>query len=236
MSYFTDGVRGGKAGYPGADSRIPPAGAAGQGAGFSNVIIYSVVPATMQLDNIGPLQIASGAPATLTVTAGTGTTLTSINGVTYVDLGVARAFRASGGSTAAATTIVLYGLDDWLQPMSEQLTGPGNSALTTATKAFRYVASGTASGNSTYPLAGIDAMSLTDQLALADTLAKDEQLPTVVTFWLGELEADLLRGEPVDASIALGQVLQDRLRSNANRRIVLESWFVNRYAHKSHRS
>ena len=94
----------------------------------------------------------------------------------------------------------------------------------------------TSSGNSTYPLAGIDAMSLTDQLALADTLAKDEQLPTVVTFWLGELEADLLRGEPVDASIALGQVLQDRLRSNANRRIVLESWFVNRYAHKSHRS
>ena len=87
-------------------------------------------------------------------------------------------------------------------------------------------------GDCDYPLSTVDAMNLTEQLALADKLAKEENLPSIVTHWLMELEQDLLQGKPVDASIGLGQVLQNRLRSNMNRRVALEAWFINRYANQ----
>ncbi len=81
-----------------------------------------------------------------------------------------------------------------------------------------------------FPLANVAAMTLTDQFALAETLAKDERLEAVVYFWLTELETALLRGEPVDASIELAQTLINRLRTNSSRRLALESWFIARFA------
>lgn len=83
-----------------------------------------------------------------------------------------------------------------------------------------------------FPLATIDQISITEQFVLAEKLAKDEALPAIVTYWLGELEGQLLRGVPVDVSIALGQTLLDHLRTNSNRRLALESWFIGRFAAK----
>jgi|GEM_PF-4868764 len=81
-----------------------------------------------------------------------------------------------------------------------------------------------------FPWHQVRQQSLAEQFALAETLAADDQLEAVVTHWLAELEADLLQGQPVDASIALGLQLVQRLRTNANRRLALESWFVSHHS------
>lgn len=148
---FTDGLRVGTAGYPG-DSRLAPASQE-VGAPVPPLYRYSVVPAALLTNNIAALQIVSGAPASFTISGATGTTTTTINGTSYVDLGVARSLRISGGSSAVVVSVSIYGLDDYFQPMSQTLSGPSGAAFTSTTKAFRYVASGTASGNSTGGLA-----------------------------------------------------------------------------------
>jgi len=80
-----------------------------------------------------------------------------------------------------------------------------------------------------FPWRDVQRLSLTEQFALAEKLAADDNLEAVITHWLAELEVDLLQGAPVDASIALGLELVTRLRTNANRKLALESWFIGQY-------
>lgn len=84
-----------------------------------------------------------------------------------------------------------------------------------------------AAGEGQVSLAELRSRSLAEQFALAEQLAADEALPAVIAGWLAELEQELLQGYPVSASIAAGLHLVDRVRSNSNRRLALESWLLN---------
>lgn len=77
-----------------------------------------------------------------------------------------------------------------------------------------------------YPLAELDMQSLSEQFAVAQALATDPAVESVVTGWLTELEQRLLQGYPVSASIAAGLTLVERLRTNSNRRLALEAWLL----------
>lgn len=148
MTHFSDGVRGGTAGLPEADSRRLPGNVTEYGAPISPRFFYSVVPNSSQLNNLAALQTASGLPASLSLTAGTGVTTTTINGVSYIDLGVARNIRVSGTVSTAAGQVTVRGLDIYQTPMTETRTTTQSAAITSLQKAFRYVSSITFSGNS----------------------------------------------------------------------------------------
>ncbi len=77
-----------------------------------------------------------------------------------------------------------------------------------------------------YTIESLRVMTVAELFAVADTLAKDEALPAIVTHWLQQLETELLQGKPVTATIATGYTLVDRLRSNINRRLALEWWLL----------
>lgn len=118
------------------------------GAPNSPIYAYQVTPATLQADNVAVLQTVSG--AIFTLAAGTSVTSTTVNGTTYYALDVARNLRATGGSVStAATLITVAGLDTYRQPMTETFTGPTGTAVTSTVKAFQYVRSITAAGNTT---------------------------------------------------------------------------------------
>lgn len=148
MTNFSDGVRIGNAGGLG-DTRtlpIPFSGGGIQGADISPIKMYSIVPVTSLTNNIAAYAVVSGANWTLA--AGTGVTSTSINGVTFYDLGVARCVQFTGsGASGVATLITLSGKDDYLQNMTQTLTGPTGTASVTTLKAFRYVAGAFSAGN-----------------------------------------------------------------------------------------
>lgn len=78
-----------------------------------------------------------------------------------------------------------------------------------------------------FPLAKIDLQTITEQFALADQLAHDDHLEAIIVSWLQALEAQLLRGDHVSARIHAAQRLLERTRTNANRRVALEAWFLN---------
>lgn len=149
MTHF-ESVRVGLAGYP-TDSRANPGTASANfGVPTSPIYCYTYVPAALLTNNLAAAQTVSGSPATFTLTASTGVTTTSINGVTYLDLGQERSIRATGASTAVtAVSITLSGLDDYQVPLTNTFTGPVSTATTESTKTFRYLQSATATGNST---------------------------------------------------------------------------------------
>lgn len=112
------------------------------------IYTYSVVPLTMQADNLVTAAIVTGAAVALTLVAGTGITSTTINGTTYYALDVARNLRATGNqTTVTATMITVVGLDTYFAPMTQTFTGPAGTAVTATTKTFKYIRSATASGN-----------------------------------------------------------------------------------------
>lgn len=116
------------------------------GVANSPVFVYDIVPTQLLNNNIAAAQTVSG--ALFTISGSTGTTTTTINGVNYIDLGVARSVTASGASSGTtAVDISVTGLDTYLQPMSQTFSGPTASALTQTTKTFRYVRAVAASGN-----------------------------------------------------------------------------------------
>lgn len=153
MTHFTDGLRIGAAGT-GTDSRGIPDQAGVQtpqlGVPTSQSYIYDVVPATIVANNIAAAQTASGAPATLTLSAGTSASVVTLrNGVSAIALDCARAVTISSVATVTAISFTINGYDDYQQAMTQTLTGPGSAATVTTTKAFRYITSITCSGNTT---------------------------------------------------------------------------------------
>lgn len=109
--------------------------------------VYSVVPLTLQTDNLVTAKIVTGSE-TLTLVAGTGITTTTINGSTYYVLDVPRNLRITGATVSVTATVVtVTGKDQYFQTMTETVTGPTGTAVTAGVKAFKYLLSATASGN-----------------------------------------------------------------------------------------
>lgn len=145
---FSDGVSLGNAGGVG-DSRVNLirswSGGGIQGVPISPIYMYSVVPGT---GTLAALQTVTSANFTLT---GLGSiTTTNIAGTTYYDLGVQRTLVFTGGVTPqTAIVMVISGKDDYLQNLTQTITGPTGTGTAETLKTFRYVAGVFASGNTT---------------------------------------------------------------------------------------
>jgi len=117
-------------------------------AGFfaSPVYVYKVVPPTLHPAAIAAAAAVSGGAWTLA--AGTGVTTATINGATYLDLGVARTVTFSGAQTSAvAVDVTVTGLDTYGVPLTQTLSSPASTALVATTKAFRYIGGASTAGN-----------------------------------------------------------------------------------------
>lgn len=146
MTHFSDVIRTGSAGLS-PDTRATPNTGGDPGVATSPVFVYDIVPSQLLPDNIAAAQTVSGAPGSFTISGGTGTTTTTINGVSYVDLGCARAVSFTGVSGTSAVPVSVAGLDDYKQPLTQTITGPDSVETVNTTKTFRYVSAATASGN-----------------------------------------------------------------------------------------
>ena len=111
----------------------------------------SFAPAALQANNIATSAIVNGAA---TLTAGTGVTVVTINGVSYLDITgyqygerSVRVIGTSGGVTAVPITIT--GLDMYGVPVTQTITGPVATATVETTKTFRYIRSITSTGTTT---------------------------------------------------------------------------------------
>ena len=143
-------LRSGLCGVGGLDSsgRAPIEADANDPSGYGYGIVSSFiktatfVPATLQTNNIVTSAIVDGAA---TLTAGTGVTSTTLNGVAVLDItggAYDRAIRiigTAGGVTAVSFTITGY--DMYGQPVTQTITGPAATATVTTTKTFRYISS-----------------------------------------------------------------------------------------------
>lgn len=111
---------------------------------------FSVVPAALQTNNIVTSAIVNGAA---TLTAGTGVTATTINGVPVLDITGGAYERAiqivgtAGGVSAVSFTVV--GFDMYNQPMTCTFNGPAATATTVSQKTFRYISSITSAATTT---------------------------------------------------------------------------------------
>lgn len=148
MTNFSDGVELGNAGGLG-DSRINPirtfSGGGTQGVPITPIAVYSVVPVT---GTLAASQTVTSANFTLS-SAG-GITTTTIGGTLYYDIGCARTLVFTGAATPqTAIVMVISGKDDYLQNMTQAMTGPTGTGTAETLKAFRYVAGVFASGNTT---------------------------------------------------------------------------------------
>lgn len=148
MTQFSDVLRLGAAGDE-TDTRISPvrsfSGGGVQGVPISPTRMYSVVPVT---GTLAALQTVTSANFTLS-SAG-GITTTTIGGVLYYDVGCARTLVFTGGVTPqTAIVMVVSGRDDYLQTLTQTLTGPTGTGTAETLKAFRYVAGVFGSGNTT---------------------------------------------------------------------------------------
>lgn len=148
MTQFSDGLRLGAAGDE-TDSRISPvrsfSGGGIQGVPISPIRMHTVVPIT---GTLAALQTVTSANFTLS-SAG-GITTTTIGGVLYYDLGTPRTLVFTGGATPQ-TAIVMFisGKDNYLQTLTQTMTGPTGTGTAETLKAFQYVAGVFASGNTT---------------------------------------------------------------------------------------
>jgi hypothetical protein len=118
------------------------------GASVSPVYVYDVVPTQTNVSNIAPAATVSN--GAWTISSATGVTTTTINGVSYVDLGCQRNITASGASTGVtAVDITFAGLDDYFKGVTCTFSGPSSTALTSSIKTVRYVRTVYTSGNTT---------------------------------------------------------------------------------------
>lgn len=116
------------------------------GAPVQNAFYWSIQPLAMQANNIALAQTINN--GTYTLTAGTGVTTVSRNGVSGIlEFDVARCIRLTGVTNTVAIAITINGYDDYWQPMTQTITGPAGATTVTTTKAFRRVRSITNAGN-----------------------------------------------------------------------------------------
>lgn len=158
MTHFSDGLRVGTAGTN-TDTRpvLDQLGvnAPQVGVPTSPIYVFDVVPLTLQTNNIATSQTLSGAPATVTLTAGTGVSSTTLrNGASVYALDTPRCITITGSATTvAAISYTISGYDEYQQAMTQTITGPSSTGSVTTTKAFKYISGITATGNSTSSVA-----------------------------------------------------------------------------------
>lgn len=150
MTHFSDGVRVGALFPTQPTDTAAPHNSPQPGAPTSPIFVYSVVPLATTTTGLGSGGTYSGAPVNVTLSTGSGVVATtSIGGVTYLDLGLARGITISGAvSTVAAVNVSMSGLDCYLQPVTMTLSGPSATALVTTAKTVQYLfPNATISGN-----------------------------------------------------------------------------------------
>lgn len=153
MTHFSDGVRVGDVFPTQCTDRVSPQNVTPQpGAPMSPIYVYSVIPIATTTTGLGVGATYSGAPVTLTLSNGASvSTTTSINGVTYYDLGFMRGVTVSGASTGVTVVNITFsGLDSYLIPVTVTMSGPLSTASVTTPKTLRYLhPSVSISGNTT---------------------------------------------------------------------------------------
>lgn len=179
MSQFSDGIRVGNAGGLG-DARLPLtrsfSGGGIQGVPITPITVYTVVPVT---GTLAALQTVTSANFTLS-SAG-GITTTNIGGTTYYDVGCARTLVFTGGvSPQTAALMVITGKDEYLQTLTQAMTGPTGTGTAESLKTFRYVASVFASGNTTSTV----SISVGDKFGLPHCVTSFD---FVTLYWAGTL-------------------------------------------------
>ncbi len=127
------------------------------GAAMSPIYVYAITPGAATTTALAAAATLSN--QSFTLAAGSGVTTTTINGVTYYDLGCARCLTAAGSTTAVTgTTITVNGIEETVLdngtlgpglPMRFSFSGPTATGITTSTKAIRYVRSASVDVNTT---------------------------------------------------------------------------------------
>lgn len=113
-------------------------GAAGVGIGpLGRVLVYDVVPLTLQVNNLATSQ--SPGTAALTLTAGTGVTSVTVSGVPVLQLDIPRILRFVSGGNDTGITFNVVGFDQYNQAMTENVTG-ASGGTASGKKAFYQVA------------------------------------------------------------------------------------------------
>jgi hypothetical protein len=148
MSHFSDDLYLGTAVLPSADATNPSLMPMGVGP-LGRIYVHDVVPLTLQVAGLRAAAASTGA-VDLALTAGTGVTLVQdATGANRYVLDTPRCVTvtAVGANTA---TFIVYGYDQYGQPMSSAVAAPSSSTVAT-TKAFKSVtriaASATAGSN-----------------------------------------------------------------------------------------
>lgn len=126
----------------------PRGNQASPGAAATGVYVYSIVPEANTTTALAANQVASG--AALTLTAGPTVTTQTYNGTTEYVLDVPRNVSIVGGAgSTTSTNFTVVGRDVYGVAMSETFAGPTGTGTTQGAKAFKYVQSITAVGNTT---------------------------------------------------------------------------------------
>lgn len=155
MTQFSDGVRVGAVGAYGRS--IDP------GVPLSPMFFHSSTPNTASISGLGDIQVLSGSAAAATLTAGVGVTTTSINGITYLDMGVDRAITVSGASASAAAVVVTaQGMTNRRENTTLTVSSSAGSGKYTSLQTARFIRSAAVNGNT---VSGI-ALGTSDVLGL----------------------------------------------------------------------
>lgn len=151
MTQFSDGVRIGTAGTQqgsGTIRNVPKLATTSGGSSYLQqgipvdvVPALAISPVTSYTNNLATAQTVT-AGAFFTLTAGTGISSTTINGVPVLALDAARTLQFTGSSTATTSSIAtVRGYDTYGQAMSQNVITPVATATTNTLKAFAYVSS-----------------------------------------------------------------------------------------------
>lgn len=107
------------------------------GVYYTPMTTFNIQPLTAAANNIAAAQIAANAGyLTLATAAPIAATNNLITGVT---LDCQRGLTITGNANTAAANYVVYGLDNYLNAVGEQITGPVGANTTTSVKTYRYV-------------------------------------------------------------------------------------------------
>lgn len=128
-THFSDGIRTGTQFI-----------AALKGPGLPNSPYYEyvVTPLTLATNNIALAQTPI-ASSYLTLTAGTGVTAVTYNGLSVLQLDCQRGVSITGGSGTTSQTIVIYGMDLYGQLIQETVTGPTGATTAYSKNTYTYI-------------------------------------------------------------------------------------------------
>lgn len=129
-----------------ASTGVGPQTSGGFGFGpIGRIYVYDIVPLTLNAVAYAASQSPGSAKA-VTLSAGTGVTKSTYQGLTIYSADVPRAVTITSGADESANTITVKGFDTYGAAMTQSLAG-GATATVTTTKAFKSIYSVTSSAN-----------------------------------------------------------------------------------------